>query len=287
MMIEAKLCLSARANLGEGPLWDGILYWVDILEGTLHVFDPVANTDTAYAIGQPVGTVVPRASGGVMLAVRDGFAAFDLNTGKLEIVANPADRPPDTRFNDGKCDPAGRFWAGTMTFSGKPCIGSLYRLDADLTVHKMLDGICVSNGLGWWENTMYYIDSHQRAVTAFDYDPQTGQISHARTAIRTPEDAGWPDGLAIDVEGMLWIAHNGVGYVRRWNPHTAEVLAQIDLPASQVTACAFGGENLDKLYITTAAEHMTPEQREQEPMAGNLFVAEPGVKGIRAYRFKG
>ncbi|MBZ0305630.1 MAG: SMP-30/gluconolactonase/LRE family protein [Anaerolineae bacterium] len=288
--MEAKVCLPARATLGEGALWDDqnqVLYWVDIMEGQLHVFVPTTSTDKTYTIGQPVGTVVPRDSGGVMLAVRDGFASFDLETEALRIVANPEGRPPDTRFNDGKCDPAGRFWAGTMTFSGKPCVGSLYRLDADLSVHQMLDGICISNGIVWWENTMYYIDTPKRTVTAFDYDPLTGSLGQSKVVIHTPEDAGWPDGMVLDTEGMLWIAHNGAGYVRRWNPQTAEVLMQIDVPASQVTACAFGGENLDKLYITTATEHMTPEQRNQEPLAGSLFVAEPGVTGLKAYRFGG
>ncbi len=288
--MEAKVCLPARATLGEGALWDdrtNVLYWVDILEGQLHVFDPATSTDKTYTLGQPVGTVVPRESGGVMLAVRDGFASFDLEMQQLQMVVNPEGRSPDTRFNDGKCDPAGRFWAGTMTFSGKPCIGSLYRLDTDLSVHKMLDGMCIPNGIVWWENTMYHIDTPKRTVTAFDYDPLTGNIGQGRVVIHTPEEAGWPDGMTLDSEGMLWIAHNGAGYVRRWNPQTGDTLAQIDVPASQVTSCAFGGEALDKLYITTATEHMTPEQREKEPLAGSLFVAEPEATGLKTYQFGG
>jgi len=292
MNIGVELLVDAHAEVGEGPLWDDqkqVLYWVDIMKNTLYIYDPAKKENTAFDIGQHVGTVVPRESGGLMLALHHGFAAFNPETGDLTMLADPEAQLPENRFNDGKCDPAGRFWAGTMKIVPEKGAGSLYRLDLDLRVHKMVENVTVSNGLVWSldHSTMYYIDSPAQTVTAYDYDINSGDIGNGQVIIRVPKEMGFPDGMAIDNEGMLWIAHYDGGCVRRWNPDTAEVLETIRLPVSRVTACAFGGENLDTLYITSATENLTEEQLAKEPLAGGLFAARPGYRGIKAFRFKG
>lgn len=285
----ADLLLDARATLGEGPIWDGDeqrLYWVDIMMYELHAYDPETGLDVRDQVGQTVGCVVPRAAGGVMLALRNAFAGFDPNTSNLSSVTPLPDEPADNRFNDGKCDPAGRFWAGTL---GKEKSASLYRLDPDLTVHRMIRGVSCSNGLVWnaAHDTFYYIDTPTMAVAAYDFDVETGDIRNRRVVIAAPADEGSPDGMAIDAEDKLWIAHWGGGRVVRWDPDDGKVLTRIRVPAAHTTACAFGGEKLDRLYITSARTGRGEEQLAGEPHAGGLFVADPGVSGAATFAFRG
>jgi sugar lactone lactonase YvrE len=288
----AELVLDAKADLGEGALWDDkgqVLYWVDIMAGKLHIYDPAAGRDRTIAVGQPVGTVVARRSGGVMLALHHGFASLDLGTGELEMIHDPESHLPGTRFNDGKCDPAGRFWAGTLAMDGTPRASGLYRLDPDLSVHKMLDGVTTSNGIVWSldRGTMYYVDTPTSRVDAFDYDLASGEIGNCRAVVHVPAEMGYPDGMTIDSEGMLWVALWGGGKVSRWNPADGRLLQTVDLPATNVTSCAFGGENLDQLYITTARTGLPPEQLSEQPLAGGLFRADVGVRGLPAFEFAG
>jgi len=293
MAQHVELVLDAKAELGEGPLWDErarLLYWVDIMRNALHIYNPASGENKTYDVGQMVSTVVLGETGEVWLAVHHGLGRFDLVSGRLDIIVDPEADKPANRFNDGKCDPAGRFWAGTMELSATvPNKGSLYRLDPDMSVHTMLTGVSISNGIVWTADhkTMYYSDTTPGTVTAFDYDNVTGNISHSRVAIQVPQEMGLPDGMAIDSEGMLWIAHFGGGAVRRWNPDTSEVMETIEVPATDPTACAFGGENLDELYITTARTGLTEEQLHREPHSGGLFRVKPGSVGTLTYRFKG
>lgn len=292
MAENVELILDVQAELGEGPLWDEQtkrLYWVDILKETLHIYDPATGENQTYAVGQMVGTVVLSEAGGVLLAVQDGFARYDLAPQKLTLITDPEAAKPANRFNDGKCDPGGRFWAGTMAEAGTPGQGSLYRLDPDMTVHTMLTEVSISNGIVWTADhqTMYFNDSTPGTVTAFDFEPATGAISNPRVAIQIPKAMGVPDGMAIDAEGMLWIAHFSGAAVRRWNPTTGEVLATVELPVSNPTACAFGGADLDELYITTARIALSEDQLQQQPQAGGLFRVKTAVTGTLTYRFKG
>lgn len=291
--IGSELALDARALLGEGPIWAarrGVLYWVDIAGCAVHIFDPATGHDRALDIGQPVGTIVPRRSGGALVALRDGFAALDLETGALTMIADPEADQPLNRFNDGKCDPAGRFWAGTMRQAedraGK---GSLYRLDPDLSVHRMWSNVTVSNGIAWSldARTMYYIDTPTKTVVAFEYHVETGAIADPRPVISTPDGPGFPDGMTIDAEGMLWVAYWDGWRVVRWDPATGQALATIELPVARVTAPWFGGPNLDELYITSARTGLSDEALAQQPHAGSLFVARPGVHGLPAFEFAG
>jgi sugar lactone lactonase YvrE len=292
MAQSAELVLDAQAELGEGAIWDAdrrVLYWVDILGCQVHVYDPASDQDRAIDVRQYVGTVVRRRSGGLMLALHHGFANLDLETGRVEVVADPEQHLPGNRFNDGKCDPAGRFWAGTLALDGAPEVASLYRLDADLSVHKMLDGVTCSNGIVWTldNTTMYYIDTALRRVDAFDYDLETGAISGRRTAFEVPPEMGFPDGSTLDGEGMLWVALWQGGAVARWNPATGQLLQTLAVPAPNVTSCAFGGPNLDRLYITTARNGLSKEALQQYPLGGGLFCADVEVRGLPACEFAG
>jgi sugar lactone lactonase YvrE len=289
---EVKLALDVRANLGEGPIWDArrqVLYWVDIHGFNLHIYDPAAKTDRVIHVGQHIGTVVPRRSGGVVVALREGIAALDLDTEQLTFLARPEHNKPTNRFNDGKCDPAGRFWAGTMSLNREQNAGSLWRLDPDLSCHRMVTGVTTSNGIVWSpdKKTMYYIDTPTGRVDAFDYDNDTGDIANRRPAITIALEDGRPDGMTTDAEGMLWVAHWDGGRVTRWDPLTGKLLQTIRVPASRTTACAFGGPNLTDLYITTARTGLTDEQLQHQPHAGGVFRVTTGAKGTESFEFLG
>ena len=292
MSTQVELVVDAHATIGEGALWNSagqVLYWVDIMGCKLHVHDPSGESDRVMDIGQPVGTVVVRASGGLMLALKEGFAAFDPASGELTLLHDPEAALPENRFNDGKCDPAGRFWAGTMAIDPVEGAGALYCMDTDLSVRKMLGQVSISNGIVWSLDgaRMYYIDSLRYDVLAYDYDVGTGNISNERIAFRVPREVGLPDGMAIDAEGMLWIAHFDGAKVCRWHPDSGEILQTIELPVSKTTSCAFGGPDLDTLYITSGSLGMTDEEKEREPHAGGLFAARPGCRGVEPFQFGG
>ena len=209
------------------------------------------------------------------------------NTGKLTRIADPEADRPDTRFNDGKCDPQGRFWAGTMVEGGNRRSGALYCLDTDLTVSKKLDGVTTSNGLVWTRDsaTFYYIDTPTHQVQAFDFDPDRADLHNQRVAAEIPNDWGAPDGMTIDEQDHLWIALFRGSRVVRLDPRTGQFELAVSLPALNVTSCAFGGPELDQLYITTARVGLDREQRQAQPLAGSLFRARLPYRGVAAKRF--
>lgn len=218
-----ELLVDAKAALGEGPCWDArkrVLYWVDILNGNLFLYDPLKNTNRSIHLGQFIGAVVPRHTGDVTVVLKNGFFHLDLESETLDSICDPEYHIVSNRFNDGKCDPKGRFWAGTMDIQEQEGKGALYRLDKDHTCHKIRDNIHISNGLAWGNSnhTMYFIDSPTRKVIGFDYDVETGGIENGRTIIDLSHKKGIPDGMTIDQEGMLWIAEWGGWEVSRWNP---------------------------------------------------------------------
>lgn len=275
--VQAPVC-----TLGEGPVWDArdqSLYWVDIPESRVHQIAADGSL-SSWDTGQPVGTVVPRASGGLAVAVRDGFMALDPVSGALTTLAEVERDKPGNRMNDGTCDRAGRFYAGTMALDETPGAGALYRLDPDLGVTTLLTGVGISNGIGWSpdERLMYYIDSQVHRVDVFDYDPATGQIGGRRPFAAVGEDGVVPDGLTVDADGGVWVAVWG-GYAVLHHDPAGKVIEAVDLPAARVSSCVFGGPDLDRLYITTAAG---PGES-----AGALFVCEPGVTGQPSHPFRG
>jgi sugar lactone lactonase YvrE len=283
--------LDAKAELGEGPVWDpdaACLYFVDITRGLVHRYDPDAQTSQSHQINAMVGAVALTAAGDLVLAVRDGFARLDPDSGKVRGIAGVEADLPGQRMNDGKCDPAGRFWAGTMAIDEQPGAGALYRLDPDGRVHRMLAEVTISNGLDWSGDgrLMYYVDTPTGSIDVFDFDVATGAIANRRSLARVAPEEGWPDGLTLDADGYLWVALWSGGAVRRYAPDGSldRVLA---VPTTYPTSCAFGGRDLRDLYITTAATALTPEERQREPLAGGLFRCRPGVQGRPPHRFRG
>jgi sugar lactone lactonase YvrE len=287
--ITAELVLDAGADVGEGPVWDaatGGLIWVDITSSVVHVWYPDGRW-RSWQVPEHVGAAVPRAAGGMMLAVRSGFASL-ADDGSVRVVAMVEADDAGTRMNDGKCDPQGRFWAGTMAYAETPGAGSLYRLDPDGAVHQVLTGLTISNGLGWSPDgtVMYYIDTASGGVDTFRFDAAAGAITGRRRLITVDPADGSPDGMTVDDEGCLWVALWGGGAVRRYRPD-GTLDAVVPLPASQVTSCAFGGQDGGDLYITTAACGLSPRQRDAQSHAGGLFRCRPGVTGPPTTPFAG
>lgn len=281
-MVRAELLLDARAELGEGPSWVADrerLLWVNIIAGRVHLLNPANSEDVTYEVGQPVGAAVPASGDRALLAVRDGFSLLDLTTGQVEPMTSVEEDLPDNRMNDGKCDSAGRFWAGTMCLNGDAGAGSLYRLDANRQVELVVDGVSISNGLGWSpdDRLMYYIDTPTRQVDVFDFDAPSGAIENRRRFVSV-DGPGSPDGMAVDAEGGLWVAMWGGGRVIHFLPDGTPD-GGVELPVSQVTSCCFGGPDLTDMYITSAWQGLQPEQRAREPLAGGLFHCRPGVIG--------
>lgn len=269
---------------GEGPLWHGNrLLYVDIEAHKILSFDPETGKETIWDVGQRVGTVVPRASGGLVWAGDDGFFFLDETTGVSTPIADPEPGITDNRFNDGKCDPAGRLWAGTICLKKQP-EAALYCLHTDLSVEKKFGPVTNSNGIVWSADarTMYYIDTPSKKIRAFDFDNATSAISNERVLWDTSADASSPDGMTIDSEDRLWIAFCHGGKVVCFNPATQQVEQQIDFPCIETTACAFGGADLGDLYVTTGIKPGLTEEH-----AGRLFVCRPGAKGVPAFAFAG
>jgi sugar lactone lactonase YvrE len=282
--------LPVQARLGEGPHWDadsGCLWYVDILGHTIHRYHPASRSSAALILQDDVSTVVPRLGGGLVITLGRGFYALDWDSHALTLLAEVENDRPNNRFNDGKCDAKGRFWAGTLDRGEKEPLGGLYCLDLDLSVHKMLDGVTVSNGLGWSPDnqTMYYIDSATQRVAAFDYDLDRGRLSHRREIIAI--DTGTPDGMTVDAEGMLWVAHWDGGRISRWDPVSGTQLAEYLLPVDRVTSLAFGGPDLTELFITSARHGISADALSRQPLAGNVFSFTAPVAGLRSYGFAG
>lgn len=274
---------SYRAQWGEGPLWwkDSLLY-VDIEGHRVVRFNPATGEERIWEVGERVGTIVPREAGGFVIAGDTGFH-FLAEDGGLTPLGDPEPDKPDNRFNDGKCSPDGRFFAGTISLVKKTGDAKLYRLDPDLSVHEVFGPVTNSNGIVWSADgrTVYYIDTPRKEVLAFDY--AAGQFSNLRSVISTASYDWSPDGMTIDADGNLWIAFCHGACVICYSPESGEELRKIDLPCLETTACAFGGPDLGDLYVTTGV-HKSVEEAD----AGRLFVVRGlGVKGLPAHGFAG
>jgi sugar lactone lactonase YvrE len=285
----AEMALELHAKLGEGPVWDERtqrLFFVDILGQRVHSFAPTTGQHQSFEVGRPVGCVVLREDGGLVLAAHDAFFLANPDGSGLHRFGDVEIDGTRVRFNDGKVCPRGRLLAGTMDWAKERPLGSLYILRGDGSVSLLLQDVIISNGLAWTEDgkTLYYIDTPRHRVDAFDFNLETGAITNRRP-IASFEDVA-PDGMAIDSEGCLWVACWGGYRVERLDPATGRTLETVRVPARHVSSVAFGGRGLDEMYITTAWDDLTDEQRAADPHAGDLFVAHPGVSGPPAYRFK-
>jgi sugar lactone lactonase YvrE len=287
--MEVELVLDAHAEVGEGPAWDPAsrrLVWVDIPRSQVHLFDPSTASDISFDVGEHVGAAAPRSAGGLVLALRGGFGVLDLETGGVEAIADTEGSNPKNRMNDGKCDRAGRFWAGSMSYAETGSEGSLYRLEHDHSVVRVLSGVGLSNGLGWSpdDRLMYHVDSLAATLYVQDFDPESGSIANRRPLIEVTEGHGTPDGMTVDAEGCLWVAFWGGGAVRRYAPD-GSLLQEVGLPVRQVSCCAFGGSDQGDLYITTASRGLSEQELREQPAAGGLFRVRPGVTGPPAHLY--
>jgi sugar lactone lactonase YvrE len=291
-MSDLEHILPIQNELGEGPVWstdEQLLYWVDIHKGNYHRLNPLTGEHSVVNVGVPIGVLALRQSGGLILAVADGFALWDEQKRELRYLAKPDADKPLNRFNDGAVDSAGRFWAGTMNRNEDGSLdGTLYRLDPDGSVHAMETNIGISNGIGWSpdDTIMYYIDTTPRTIYAYDFDAASGTISNRRIFAHDPADPSSPDGLAVDSEGYIWAAHWGGAKVVRYDPD-GKVERVIQVPALQPTSCVFGGPALDELYITSARIGHTVEQQQLYPYSGDLFRLKTGIKGLEQFKFAG
>jgi L-arabinonolactonase len=288
-MVDIVCILNAKAELGEGPLWDSeaqSLWWVDIWGKAIHRTDPETGADKVFKTPKYVGCIGLRRKGGLVVTLADGFYFFDPITGSFEHIIDPESDKPETRFNDGKTDRQGRFWSGTV-FEAPPrpaeYIGALYRLDADLSCHRMVEGIGSSNGLAFSPDskTMYFADSKGNYVWAFDFDPATGNIDNRRVFIDFRFTGGCADGATIDAEGCYWSTLPESGKLCRFDP-AGKLMRTIVLPTSIPTCCEFGGQNLDILFVTTARLNKL-----KDALAGALFAIDVGVKGLTLPPFDG
>ncbi len=278
------------AVLGEGPLWveeERALYWLDILGERLYRLAVDDGSRSVLELDQMVTSLVPRAGGGFLGTVRDGFASVDLSGGAVAPIVLPEAELSGNRFNDGKVDGSGRFWAGSMDSAGKLDTGALYRLDADLSLHLMDDGYIIANGPAFSPDgaTLYHTDSVRRVVYAFDLAGD-GSISGRSELIALRGEEGEPDGMTVDAEGCLWLAHFGGSRLTRFSPR-GEALEAVPMPVPNVTSCTFGGTDLATLYITTARLHLDTEALERYPLAGSLFSCRPGAEGLPGKAFAG
>lgn len=287
-MSEVEHLVSSQCQLGEGPLWhpiEQVLYWLDITQGRLHRFDPTSGNYQTAELGVVTGSMGVRGQGGFVMATKKGFAFWDPQTAKMTFLGDPDADEGDVRFNDGKTDRQGCFWAGKMSTTPT---NSLFRLNVDCSIQRMESGIIISNGLGWSPDNriFYYTDSDARMIYAYDFDPQAGSISNRRVFAHISAGDGFPDGLAVDAEGYIWSARWGGWKVVRYAPD-GSIEREIPMPVEFPTSCAFGGLNLDELYITSAWIEVKPENRARQPFAGDVFRLKTHVCGLPEPLFAG
>lgn len=285
---NAELLYKTELILGEGAHWDAecekFLY-VDIEGKKVGRIDPVTKIIEERAVGERVGTVVPATNGKLIIALENSIEALDFETGIRQEIGKIETDKPGNRCNDGKCDAAGRLWIGTMSIQEELHQGALYCLDNSL--QRKLDRISISNGICWSadNSVMYYIDTLDYNIKAFDFEVLTGNIFNERIAVSVKEPGYAPDGMTIDEEGMLWVAIWGGACVNRYDPLSGSLIGKVKVPALNVTACAFGGADMKQLFITTARKGLNEEQLQKYPLSGSLFYLNTEIKGAQMNRF--
>lgn len=280
---QATLFAPMTCYLGEGALWHPVrqsFFWLDILAGRLYE-GRQGGPPRCWQLPGPVGTAVPGVGGDLVLAMQGYVMRFDPDTGETATLLKLDGETVGRRSNDGKCDPSGRFWLGTLSLEEKPGEGRLYCLEPGAAPKVTIDHATIPNGIAWSADgtRMYWIDSPERTIFEFCFDAPTGTISGRRAAIRVPPDLGMPDGMAIDEDDTLWVAHWGGGGVYHWNPATGDLLEKIEVPVPLASSCAFGGTDYGELLITTARKEMDPDSLRRFPASGSVFSCRPGVRG--------
>jgi L-arabinonolactonase len=290
-MAAVDCVLPSASLLGEGALWDvaaQALWWLDIKGRLIHRFDPASGANTSWPTPQDVGSLALRAQGGLVVAMGHGFFAFDPASGRFDVLVEPEARMPENRFNDGKPDRQGRFWAGSLHDPETRPNGSLYRLDADLSWQRLVEGITASNALAFAPDgrTLYFGDSPLRTVWAWDLDPDDGSIRNRRVFLELAPGDGAPDGAAVDAEGGYWLTQPGAWTVARYNPRGRRDRT-IRLPVRNPTCIAFGGADLRTLYCTTCRWGLSEADQQAQPLAGHLFALQVDVAGLPDAAFAG
>jgi sugar lactone lactonase YvrE len=289
MTPAVEVAAAGKDQLGECPLWDErerVLWWVDSRGPAVKRIDPATGAARTITLPETVGSIAFRERGGLLAATKSGIHYLDPASGGLDPVARPELHLPDNRFNDGRCDRAGRFWAGTMSDARREPVGSLYRLEANLDCAPLRNAVVIPNSLAWSPDgrRMYFADTMRCLIWAYDYDPASGAATRERVfADATP---GRPDGSCVDAEGCLWNAEYGAGRLVRYTP-AGKVDRVIPLPIANPTCCCFGGGALDVLFVTTARQRLTPEELARQPLAGSVLAVRPGVQGLPESRFAG
>jgi L-arabinonolactonase len=281
---EVRCVQTANATLGESPSWDsarGVLYWVDGKRPSIFRWDPDRGQTGHWPMPKPVGCVATAQPGHVVFADAEGFGFLDLETGEITRIDDPERHLPPNQFNDGKVDRAGRFWAGTLL---EPCmrpVGSLYRLDLDLSVHRMDTGFACANGLGWSPDnrTMYCTDSMIRTIWAYEFELSGGELGARRVFARLKEKDGLPDGLTVDSEGFVWSAIWDGWRLIRYAPD-GTIDREIPMPVQRPTSCMFGGPDLKSLFVTTACDELDWQSLKKGLLAGGLFSIQVDVPGL-------
>lgn len=286
--MKANLLYDCKSELAEGPWWHeawNSFMWVDIEGGHLFRYNLSDRKVTSWDFSHRLTLVIEASGKKLLLALDAKLALFDPENQSLEWLVDLHPEDSLMRCNDGACDPQGRLWVGTMSLEMTEGAASLYRVGNDRKPHQMISDVTISNGLCWSLDgkTMYYIDSPTQKVQAFDFDPDTGNIRFRKDVILVPEELGTPDGMCMDENGLLWIGHYGGSGVYCWNPETGKVVDKIEVPAPNVTSCAFGGPDGKQLLITTARENMSAEKLAEFPQSGSVFLADMPVKGAPVF----
>ena len=285
---RAELEVQINTSLGEGPLWhqdQNRLYFVDIVNFKVHSYDPVTKDKSEWTFPSYVGAIARGNQNELFVAVQNELVLLATRTGSTKTSLS-LDFAKDIRFNECKCDHQGRFWMGTMHLEAKKGAGAFYRVDLDGSVVKVLSNLSVPNGFCWSQDNqyMYHIDSFDYAVKRFKYDEESGNLTNPKVVVSLPGESMLPDGMCMDQNGNLWIAMWGGNKVACYNPKVGELVAEVEVPAPHVTSCAFGGDNFDKLYITTSRLGLTDDQLEEYPLSGSVFSCEVGVSGFEAFQ---
>jgi sugar lactone lactonase YvrE len=283
--MKASVLHPSQCILGEGPIWHAerkCCYWVDIEGGILFEYHWISKSTRTWTFDYQVTMVCPGQNNSLILGLNGGIGRFDTESGKLEYILDVETEYEDIRCNDGACDSKGRLWIGSMQKEFMQGAASLYVIDKDLKIKKVLKDLTISNGLAWSPDNsrLYFIDSPTRVVQAFNFNEETAEIKFEKNVIEIPSELGIPDGMTIDQEGMLWIAHWGGSGIYKWNPNDGSLLDKIEIPAPYVTSCTFAGENLDHLVITTAKGNLNEADLALYPESGNTFVLKVDARGF-------
>jgi sugar lactone lactonase YvrE len=273
--------IAVQCELGENPLWgvgENAFYWTDIIGRCIYRYFPTSGKQERFETDVQVGCFAFRRKGGLVMGAKNGLAFWDFRDKKVDFLTRFDDIISPARFNDGKVDRQGRFWAGAMSDLPE---NKLYRLDSAHRVAVMESGVTIANGLGWSpdDRIMYFTDSAAHLIYKYDFDKITGNLSNRKVFVKVPEELGVPDGLTVDAEGFVWSATWNGWRVIRYAPD-GHIDREIMMPVQCPSSVAFGGEKLDELYITSARSDLTPEERQKQPMAGDIFRLKIGIKGI-------